>query len=265
MFSRAFSFKKKSLPGTTKAQAPSKVNSSNVLANRNVNVHNNSLVTKSPLTFSNKPERPQKCQINSYFSVSSKCKSDSISPTGNSSPASQPPPLVSGIKVTPAPTKYDSQFCSSNGVNSTSLNASLGFPMDDWDDLDDFETPSKAKNDSFSSEISGKSSKPLSSPDEEKAGSSGKINHGASSVTSESSITIGRQSSMEKDKLEHNKAAVSPGPGSNPAEFELDDSPIKLTRRRPLEPLRSAVSDSEDDDDAAAAAASGLVNGKDGR
>ncbi|XP_047451887.1 Bloom syndrome protein homolog isoform X2 [Mugil cephalus] len=216
----AFSFKKKSSSGTTKVEVPSK------------------------------PERPQKSQINSFFPVSSKCKSDSISPTVSPSPASQTPSAVSGIKVTPAPTKYESPVCSGNGIDSTCLNASIGFPIDDWDDLDDFEMPAKAKNDSFSSEISGKNSKPLSCPDEEKAGSSGKLDHDNSSVTSELSNTIDGQSSMEKHELELNKAAVLP--------VEFEDSPVKMTRRRPFVSLKSAVSESEDED----TDASEVVNGR---
>uniref|UniRef100_A0A8C2XBJ8 RecQ-like DNA helicase BLM n=1 Tax=Cyclopterus lumpus TaxID=8103 RepID=A0A8C2XBJ8_CYCLU len=160
----AFSFKKKSSSGTTKVEVPNKVNSSNFLENRNVNVPQINLVTKSSLTFPNKLERPQISPIHNFFSASSKGKSDSISPEGNC--AGQTPSAVSAIKVTTAATKSDNQFTSGNGGNSTSLDASLGFPMDDWDDLDDFETP--VKNDSFSSKISGKSTNPVSSFSEEK-------------------------------------------------------------------------------------------------
>ena len=225
-------------------EVPSKVISSNVLANRNVNVPvKNSLVTKSPLTFSNKLERPQISKINNFFPVSSKGKSDSISPAGYCSPAGQTPSAVSAFKVTTAPTKSDNQYTSGNGGNSTSLDASLGFPLDDWDDLDDFETPVKAKNDSFTSGVSGK------------------LNHEASLTTPESSSSIANknclskseQCCMETDELEQSDytAAVSPGPSLNqdPAESEPEVSPIKRTRWRPPPPVQSVLSSSEEDND----------------
>lgn len=230
-------------------EVPTKVISSNVLANRNVNVPN-SLLTKSPLAFSNKLERPQKSQINNFFPVSSKGKSDSISPAGNCAPAGQTPSAVSAIKVT-APTKSDNQFTKDNGGNSASLDASLGFPVDDWDDLDDFETPVKATNDSFSSEISGKSIKPVSSFSEEKTQFSLVTPELSNSFANKNDPSGSEKSCMETDELEYSvdKAAVSPGPSLNqePAEFEV--SPLKRTRRRPPPPayLKSVMSDSEED------------------
>lgn len=241
LFFRAFSFKKKSSSGTTKVEVPTKVIRSNVLANRNVNVPNSSLVTESPLTFSNKLERPQKSKINNFFPVSSNGKSGSISPPDNC-----------------APTKSDNQFTGGTWGNSTSLDASLGFPMDGWDDLDDFETPVKAKNNSFSSEISGKSTNPVSLPCEEKTPFTGKLNHDAPLMTPElfenkNGLSKSEQLCMETDELEHStdKAAVSPGPSLNqdPEECELEESPLKMTRRRPPAPLKSVISDSEEDTD----------------
>ncbi|XP_044048027.1 Bloom syndrome protein homolog isoform X2 [Siniperca chuatsi] len=222
----AFSFKKKSSSGTTKVEVPTKL------------------------------ERPQKSQINNFFSVSSKGKSDLISPAGNCAPAGHTPSAGSAIKVTTAAPKSD-QFSSGTRDNPTSLDVSLGFPMDDWDDFDDFETPAKAKNDSFSSEVSGKSSNPLSSPREEKIQLTGKLNHDASLMTPELSnrfankygLSRSEQSRMETDELENSvyKAAVSPGPTLNqdPAQCELEDSPVKMTRRRPP----AHLSDSEEDND----------------
>ena len=207
---------------------PTKVISSNVLANRNVNVPDNSLVTKSPLTFSKKLERPQKSKINSFFPVSSKGKSDSISPTGQTSPAG------SAFKVMTAPTKSDNQT-SGNGGIPTSLDASLGFPMDDWDDLDDFETPVKAKNDSFSSEMSGKSANPPSSLSEEK------------SLANKNVFSRSEQTHMETDQMEQSldQTAASPGPGSPETEYEAP--PIRVTRRPPQAHRKSVVSDNEED------------------
>ncbi|XP_039664249.1 Bloom syndrome protein homolog isoform X2 [Perca fluviatilis] len=216
----AFSFKKKS-SGTTKVEVPTKL------------------------------ERPQNSKINNFFPVSSKGKSDSISPAGNCAPAGQTPSAVSAIKVTTAPTKSDNQFTKDNGGNSTSLDSYLGFPVDDWDDLDDFETPVRATNDSFSSEISGKSIKPVSSFSEEKTQFSLVTPELSNSFANKKDPSGSEKSCMETDELEYSvdKAAVSPGPSLNqePAEFEV--SPIKRTRRRPPPPayLKSVMSDSEED------------------
>lgn len=247
LFFRAFSFKKKSSSGSTKVEVKTKVTSSNVLANRNVNVPKNSLVIKSPLTFSNKLERPQKSKINNYFPVSSKAKPDSISPAGDCSPA------VSGFKVSAALTKDNNQFNSGNASNTTNLDASVGFPMDDWDDLDDFETPAKGKSDSFCSETSVASGKPVSSPCKEKGDFTGKVGHNSSVELSNTISNVLSRSEMscgETSELVYNinKAAASPGPHSKQdPEFELEDSPIRVASRRLPAHLKSVMSDSEED------------------
>lgn len=179
-------------------------------------------MTKSSLTFPNKLERPQKSQINNFFPVNSKGKSDSISPEGDGAPAGQTPSAESASKVTTDQTQSNNQFTGGNGGNSTSLDASLGFPMDDWSDMDDFETP--FKNDSFSSKISGKSTKPGSSFSEEKV-----------------------QFPIVMSQLS-NSCVDSPGPSLN-KEFEPEVSPLKATRRRRSCHLNSVISDSEEDSD----------------
>ncbi|XP_018519910.1 recQ-like DNA helicase BLM isoform X1 [Lates calcarifer] len=240
----AFSFKKKSSMGTTKVEVPTKVISSNVLANRNVNVPKSSLVTKSPLTFSNKIERPQKSKINSFFPVSSKGKSDSISPARNCAPAGQTPSAGFDAKAKVATTPTDSQFTSRYST-STSLDASLGFPLDNWDDLDDFETPAKTKNDSFGSEVPGNSSKldaSVMTPDL------------SNCFSNKSGLSRSEKSCKGTDELEQsdNKAAVSPEPSFNqdPEELFLDSSPIRMPRRRPHAHLKPVTSDSEEENDA---------------
>ncbi|KAK2842256.1 hypothetical protein Q5P01_012456 [Channa striata] len=244
----AFSFKKKSSSGTTKVEAQTKVITSNGLTNRNVNVPKNSLVTKSPLTFSNKLDRPQASKINNFFPVSSKSKSDSISPTGNCSP------VVSAIKGITAPSKYDNQCTKDSGTTSADLDVSLGFPVDDWDDFDDFETPAKAKNDSFGPDVSGTSGKPVSSPYRKTTDVTGKINQTISVVTPElnrNGLSGSKLSWKDTDEAEPgvNKPYASPGPRlkQDAAEFELEYSPVKPNRRRRPAPLKSVLSDSEED------------------
>ncbi|XP_067356804.1 recQ-like DNA helicase BLM isoform X1 [Channa argus] len=243
----AFSFKKKSSSGTTKVEVKNKVITANVLANRNVNVPKDTLVTKSPLTFPNKLERPQRSKINNFFPVSSKGKSDSISPTGNCSPVECG---VRGINRS----IYDSQFTNDTGTTSTNLDVSLGFPEDNWDDFDDFEIPVKTKNDSFVSDIPQTSGKPLSSPYRKKKDVTAKVNPVTTVVTPElnrNGLSRSEISCNETDEPEHcvNKAPASPGPHLNQdlTEFEMDYSPIKPNRRRRPAPLKSVLSDSEED------------------
>lgn len=216
----AFSFKKKSPSGVTKVEVPAKVTISNALANRNVNIPMNTLVTKSPLTFSNKSDSLPKKKINNYFSAKSTSKS--ITPTVCSSPGSQ----------TPA---------------STSLDDSLGISIDNWDDLDDFETPVKAKNDSFTSEKPAKSTKTLSSSNKEK------LFHHASLTASELSSNTSEQSCLENVKLhcssEKAATAAEAFMTEEGAEMEVADSPVKRVRRRPPPIVISVLSDSEEDND----------------
>lgn len=225
-------------------EASAKVISSNVLAHRNVNIPKNSSVTKSPLIFSNKLDGPQKSKINSFFSVSSKGKSDSTSPTSNC-PST----------VTAAPAKYDNKVTRANGNNATNLDVSLGFPGDDWDDFDDFETPVKSKNDSFTAEASGSSSKLACSPCKKKTEITNndvtpELSNGFSN---KNDISRSELSCLQTCDLEDvvNKPATFLGPSLNQdqVEFELEDSPIKMTRRRQPAHLKSVMSDSEVDDD----------------
>ncbi|XP_054631947.1 recQ-like DNA helicase BLM isoform X4 [Dunckerocampus dactyliophorus] len=211
----AFCFKKKSTSGTGKVEIPTKVTSPNVLANRNVNVPKNSLVTKPVVTFSNKPERAQKSKINNFFSVSSKLD---ISSDGVCAPPVQVPSVP--------PPNYDKQVISNNQSISKIMDASLGFQMDDWDDLDDFETPTKANNDSFSDEIT-------------------------KTTTSIRPVLVedGTESTGGQSCLKADNAQVTPVPSPLPAECEVDDSPVNTTRRRQPAYLKCVVSDSDEDND----------------
>ncbi|XP_040018011.2 recQ-like DNA helicase BLM isoform X2 [Gasterosteus aculeatus] len=179
-----------------------------------------------------KLERPQKSQISNFVPVNSKSKSDSISQSGNRAPAA-----VSSIP--------HNQFTGGNGSKSRSLDTSLGFPMDDWDDLDDFEIP--VKNDS------GMSANQVSLFNEERAQSSLTKPPLSNCLENGNGLSRSEQSFMETDELEHQvrNAAASPEQCLNnePAEFELDVSPLKATRKRPPGHRRPVMSDSEEDND----------------
>ncbi|XP_029992855.1 Bloom syndrome protein homolog isoform X3 [Sphaeramia orbicularis] len=239
-----FSFKKKSSSGTTKVEVPTKVISTNVLANRNVNVLKDTLVTKSPLTLSNKLEIPQKSKINNFFPVNSKCKSDSISSAGDCS--GQLTSAPTDVTASTAPTKSGG-----NGSNSTNLDGSLGFPMEDWDDLDDFETPVKGKNDSFSSETSERKSRTVQSPSEEKTGPSLVKMDLTNGCPTKNVFSNSEKTNLNTNKVHSgaNKDAASPRPflSLDPFESDEEDFPLKVTRRRV--PAQTVMSDSGEDSD----------------
>ncbi|KAM3870622.1 recQ-like DNA helicase BLM [Diretmus argenteus] len=239
-----FSFKKKSTSGTTDVKIPTKVISSNGLANRSVNIIQSKLVTKSHLTFSNKPES-LRAKLN-----------NSIGSAPDSPAAGRPPSAGSALKLPPASSKSDHQLTSGDGGNATAHldTSSLEFPMDEWDDLDDFETPVKGK----SPEVSGK--KAMSFSSEDKIETTKRLNQDASPkvLSSELSNTAAskkgisaesEQSSIKIHELEHNEGTASPrhSPIQEPAEWELEDSPIRMTRRRPPAHLKAVVSDSEEE------------------
>ncbi|KAM4618598.1 recQ-like DNA helicase BLM [Polymixia lowei] len=247
-----FSFKRKST--SAKVEITTKVNKSYVLENRSVNIPQNSLITKSSLTFSNKPERPR-TKINNIFSVNSKCKSDSISLSVNTPPASKPHPAVSATKVSPASNKSDNPVTSGNGGNPTGLEASFCFPMDDMDDFEDFQTPVKGKSGLISPETSGKNGKAMSFSNEEKLEGTKTLHKDASieTLASEFSNSAANKHGLaerESSNIKtHDRATASPrdSPIQEAAEWELEESPIKVTRRHPPANHKSVVSDSEEE------------------
>uniref|UniRef100_A0A096LSR1 RecQ-like DNA helicase BLM n=1 Tax=Poecilia formosa TaxID=48698 RepID=A0A096LSR1_POEFO len=246
----AFSFKKKSSLGTTKVEYPTKVNSPNILANRNVNVLGNSLVTKSSLTFSNKLERTQKSKINNFFSPSTNSKSN-FSLAGISTSTCEEPPADTGGKVIAAPAKPNNQSsCGGKGIGSAGLDLS-DLPVDDWDDFEDFETPAKTKNDSLCSEKSARVTETVSSSDEEFPEFTGKQSHDSGHLKSELSEKNREQSCMEKEEPESRigKTTVSLEPSlvDGLPDDEVEDTPVKRTRRRcPPPHVTSVLSDSDE-------------------
>ncbi|XP_038124749.1 Bloom syndrome protein-like [Cyprinodon tularosa] len=217
----AFSFKKKSSSGTTKVEFPTKL------------------------------EGNQKNKIDSFFSSSSKCKSDVISPAGCSITKSETPLADASIKMPVAPVKPDNSLCDGKGISSTRLDVS-SLKIDDWDDFDDFETPAKAKSDSFCSEKSAVETKITLSSDEEFPEFTGKQSHDAGSLKPELSKKNNDQSSMETEEQESrvNKSTISvePSLGHELSDYEVEDTPVKRTRRRCLPPLvTSVLSDSDEE------------------
>ncbi|KAM4734184.1 recQ-like DNA helicase BLM isoform 2-T2 [Anableps anableps] len=217
----AFSFKKKSSLVTTKVEYPTKL------------------------------ERTQKSKINSFFPPSSNSKSN-FSPAGNSSSVCETPPADTGIKVIAASAKSDNQSsCGGKGISSRKLDVSA-LPVDDWDDFEDFETPTKTKNDSFCSEKSARVTKTMSSSGEEFPEFTGKQSHDSGHLKPELNKMNSDLSCMELEEPESSigKTTVSLEQSlvHGPSDYEVEDSPVKRTRRRcPPPHVTSVLSDSDEE------------------
>lgn len=238
--SRPFFFKKNSSSVTTRVEIPTKVN--NVFKSRDVNVCKNNLMTKSPLTFSNKLERSQKSKINT-FPVNSKTKSDSID---NCPPPGQIPSAGSAKVVT---TKSDIHVVNGTRASSSSLGASLGFEDNNWDDFDDFEIPFNGKNVSYSSEKCELSTELIPSPNEEKFPCTGKGNNDVSVTEPDNKLLEKEQSCAKLNVLEHSVqvAADSRRADQDQEDGLFGDSPVRPSRRRCTVHTKSVLSDSEED------------------
>lgn len=157
-----------------------------------------------------KPEKSQNVKINNFFSMSSKSKLNPI--------LSKPQP--SGpVQSTDPEADTKSPF----------LDASLTFPMDDWDDIDDFEPSAKTKP---SPEVSGQKLRTVS--DEKKA----------SSVTQPNLRNDSTTGTKQEDE------AVSPAPSLTDDLFDyVIETPVKKTKRQPPVVRKPIVSESEEDND----------------
>lgn len=244
--SRPFCFKKKSSV-TTRVDIPTKV--TNVFKSRDVNVYKNNLVTKSPLTFSNKLERSQTSKISTFFGINSKTQSDSINEIDNCPPSGHIS-SAGNFKATAAAAKSDSHFANGNQASFSSLDASLGFPEDSWDDFDDFEIPVKGKNVPFNLEKCEISTDPIRSPSEEKSSCTGKDMSEGSVPAPEKILCEKGQSYAEMSVLERSVqdvAADSPGPGQEQEDCLFGDSPVRPSRRCRNVCTKSVLSESDED------------------
>lgn len=223
---------------------PTKV--TNVFKSRDVNVCKDNLVTKSPLTFSNKLEKSQTSKISTFFTINSETKLDSFSQMDNCAPSGQI--SAASVKETAFTAKSDSHF--GRRASSTSLDASLGFPEDNWDDFDDFEIPVKGKNVPFNSEKCEVSTNPVRSLSEEKSVPTGKDVSEGSVPAPEKILCEKEQSCAEMSVLGHSiqvAAAVSPGPDQDQEDCLFGDSPVRPSRRRRNACTKSVLSDSDED------------------
>ncbi|XP_061679360.1 recQ-like DNA helicase BLM isoform X2 [Syngnathoides biaculeatus] len=167
-------------------------------------------------------ETSPKSKIGKYFSVNSKCKSD-ISP-GSVTDFPRPSLLASSGGACPPSPKCDKALTNAKDSSPVDLDVSLGLQIDDWDDMDDFETPTKTKNDSFSRNVSTTDSRPV--------------------VPECKTESAGGQSCLKTDEAQMSRDLSSVGHADD---CQPDDSPINTTKRRHPAYLKSIVSDSEED------------------
>lgn len=207
----------------------------------------NNLVTKSPLTFSNKLERSQTSKISTFFAKNSKTKLDSISQINNCPPSGQISSAAS-VKVTAGTEKSDSLFANERRASSTSLDATLGFPEDNWDDFDDFEIPVKGRNVPFNPEKCEMST----DPSEEKSPHTGKDVSEGSVPDPEKIICEKEQSCAEMSVLGHSVqdvAAVPPGLDQDQEDCLFGDSPVRPSRRCRNVCTKAVLSDEDNSDE----------------
>ncbi|KAG9328369.1 hypothetical protein JZ751_014437 [Albula glossodonta] len=143
----SFSFKKSS-PGTANVAVPAKVMFSNVLADRKVNVPNGSTVSKSVASLT-KPEK-QLSKISGFSTTNPKTKLQKPIRVENR-PLAKFTPALGGVQIPPPAAKGETGVTKASTVRDGALHSSLSFGTDQWDDLDDFETPVKEKSGSLSS------------------------------------------------------------------------------------------------------------------
>uniref|UniRef100_A0A8C8GES9 RecQ-like DNA helicase BLM n=1 Tax=Oncorhynchus tshawytscha TaxID=74940 RepID=A0A8C8GES9_ONCTS len=211
-----------------------------------------------------KPERPL-AKIN-FSSVNPKSKYEAISPVLTPFSGRKPIPAVSASKISPALTKSDSLITGSNGSKPTGLDSSFGIPLDGWDDFDDFETPVKGRSTLPSPGISGRCAKvtPVSSVEQldtnthrsDKYVPLRALNTKTNSRhRNKCSLDGTEQGTLTMEDSQDASESASTAPRDNPIQdpaewehWEVDDSPIKMVRRRPSAyHAKSVLSDSEDE------------------
>lgn len=183
------------------------------------------------------------------FPFSSKAKSDSIGQIDNRLPSGQIPSPGS-VTVSALTAKPDGRFDNATRASSTSVDASLGFPEDGWDDFDDFDIPPKGKNVSFNSEKCETRTEASPPPCEEKSSHTGKAGSEVSVTEPDKTLCEKEQSRVEIDEQEcsvQDVAAVLPGPGRDLEDDLFGDSPPRPCRRRRSAHIKSILSDSDED------------------
>uniref|UniRef100_A0A673GIZ8 RecQ-like DNA helicase BLM n=1 Tax=Sinocyclocheilus rhinocerous TaxID=307959 RepID=A0A673GIZ8_9TELE len=227
-----FCFKKKSSSSFSKVEVPQKVTGANVLANRSVNIPRSCEVTKTPVTFSQKPERAAP-KVN-FFAAPSRPKTNTVNPLANPFAVNKTPPVQSTIKdllKSAALPKDQTVGEPKHDISQLSFN--------EWDDLDDFETPVKTR---VVSPVTGTSTKKLSVSDQNTPPNSSCAK--SDETTLNGGLQVTEAITAPKDVL-----SAANRVGTEPAEREPEDSPIKKTKRHKKSVQQKALlSDTEDEE-----------------
>uniref|UniRef100_A0A4W4GFF0 RecQ-like DNA helicase BLM n=1 Tax=Electrophorus electricus TaxID=8005 RepID=A0A4W4GFF0_ELEEL len=237
----AFLFKKKSTPGINKTEVPQKVTGTNVFASRSVNVPRSCEITKTPLKFPCKPERPPP-KFN--FTAPSKTKTQTTNPLTNPFAVSKHTPAQS-VQSLPEPDNIPADPNGDKTLGLVGADNSFGVHLDDWDDFDDFETPIKGRAASQSpgtlvKKSSGQDKEISPKTDADKGANT--IKNGALPIVQDIATSGIQQITTENPLAEQYHAHAGPAGG------EPDDSPIKTTKRRLTSlQLKPLLSDSEDE------------------
>uniref|UniRef100_A0A672PUZ6 BLM RecQ like helicase n=1 Tax=Sinocyclocheilus grahami TaxID=75366 RepID=A0A672PUZ6_SINGR len=229
---RGFCFKKKSSSSFSKVEVPLKVTGANVLANRSVNIPRSCEVTKTPVTFSQKPERAAP-KVN-FFAAPSRPKTNTVNPLANPFAVNKTPPVQSTINdllKSAALLKDQTVGEPKHDISQLSFN--------EWDDLDDFETPVKTR---VVSPVTGTYTKKLSVSDQN-------TTPNASCAKSDETTLNGGLQVTEAITAPKDVLSAANRFSTAPAEREPEDSPIKKTKRHKKSVQQKALlSDTEDEE-----------------
>uniref|UniRef100_A0A8C1JXB1 RecQ-like DNA helicase BLM n=1 Tax=Cyprinus carpio TaxID=7962 RepID=A0A8C1JXB1_CYPCA len=229
---KGFCFKKKSSSSISKVEVPQKVTGANVLTNRSVNIPRSCEVTKTPVTFSQKPERAAP-KVN-FFAAPSRPKTNTVNPLANPFAVNKTPPVQSTVKdsLKSAPVPKDQTVGEpKHDISQLSFN--------EWDDLDDFETPVKAR---VVSPVTGTSTKKLSVSDQNTPPNSSCAKR--DETTLNGGLQVTKTITAPKDVL-----SAANRVSTEPAERDPEDSPIKKTKRHKKSVQQKALmSDTEDEE-----------------
>lgn len=209
-------------------EVPQKVTGANVLANRSVNVLRSCEVTKTPVTFSQKPERVAP-KVN-FFTAPSKPKAITVNPLANPFALNKTPLIQSTIKALSKSAALPKDSTDDQTVGEAKRDISQ-LSFNEWDDLDDFETPVKGR---VVSPVAGTSTKKPSVSDQ---------NTSPNSSCTRSDETNG--GSLATETITVPKDVLS---AANGVSTEPEDSPIKKIKRRKSVQQKALLSDTEDEE-----------------
>ncbi|MGH0185396.1 UNVERIFIED_CONTAM: hypothetical protein FKN15_017813 [Acipenser sinensis] len=253
-----FTFKKKTPSCSTAVSVSSKVTPS-VLVDKDVNVYHDCTVTE-PLTSLNKPKE-QQVKISSFFESSSKLHKLKFTPVVTKPIVNSTKPEWQAAKIVPETTKPDEGSKTLETAKEPDFDQSFGIDINEWDDLEDFDTSFKDKSITAGSRNhSGKNSKTQNgsstknpslkkkafkdsssknldskgSDETHEEGQLGKSRFVSSLEDSDRSLTCLSDCAPQKDTHE--------GSGD-----EEEDSPVKGTRKRHFAQPIDILSDSEEE------------------